>query len=342
MNPLVSILIPAYNSERWIGGTIESALRQTWENIEIIIVDDGSADHTYDIAKTYQSPRVKVLTQENQGAPATRNNLFKLSQGDYVQWLDADDLLDPDKIANQLKNSGIKDDPMVLLTASFGTFYFRIEKATFNPNSLWQDLTPIEWILNKFNDNVWMNPTAWLVSRELTQLAGPWNVRLAKSGDDDGEYICRIIKHCKRVKFVPDAKCYYRIGSLSSLNWQSGKALDSLFLSLKLSIDHLLDIENSENTRKACLKYLQTWYIFFYPDGNDTLDQVKELADRLGGRLTPPEFKLKYLPFKILFGNEFAKKMSDCLPKIKMKILKNYDYFMYKMLQPIKSKGYAK
>src|SRR5277367_1684780 len=99
MKPLVSILIPAYNSEQWIGYTLQSAIAQTWPRKEIIVVDDGSRDRTADEARRFASKQVVVVTVENQGAAAARNHALKLSQGDYVQWLDADDLLGPDKIS---------------------------------------------------------------------------------------------------------------------------------------------------------------------------------------------------------------------------------------------------
>src|ERR1700722_17022843 len=100
--PLVSILIPAFNSEKWIAGTIRSALAQTWDRKEIIVVDDGSTDRTFEIARQFESHTVRVVTQINQGAAAARNNAFSLSRGEYIQWLDADDLLAPDKVATQM------------------------------------------------------------------------------------------------------------------------------------------------------------------------------------------------------------------------------------------------
>ena len=94
MTPLVSILIPAYNAEHWIADTIESALAQSWQHKEIVVVDDGSRDRTLAIARRYASSRqVKVISQSNSGACAARNNAFANCQGDYIQWLDADDLL---------------------------------------------------------------------------------------------------------------------------------------------------------------------------------------------------------------------------------------------------------
>src|SRR5438067_12061163 len=98
MTPLVSILIPAYNAELWIAETIRSALAQNWPRKEIIIVDDGSTDQTLSIARQFASKTVSVIAQKNQGAAAARNKAFQLCQADYIHWLDADDLLSPDKV----------------------------------------------------------------------------------------------------------------------------------------------------------------------------------------------------------------------------------------------------
>ena len=102
MKPLVSILIPAFNAEHWIADCLSCAVSQIWPRKEIIVVDDGSKDQTLAIAKQFESSFLKVCTQKNQGAAATRNNAFAMCQGDYVQWLDADDLMAPDKTAKQM------------------------------------------------------------------------------------------------------------------------------------------------------------------------------------------------------------------------------------------------
>src|SRR5215470_11464279 len=102
MKPLISIIIPAFNAEEWVADAIESAVAQTWPRKEIIVVNDGSTDRTGEVARSFASQNVKVVSRENQGAAATRNHLYELSHGDYIQWLDADDLLAPDKVEKQL------------------------------------------------------------------------------------------------------------------------------------------------------------------------------------------------------------------------------------------------
>src|SRR5688572_26119372 len=120
MTPLVSILIPAYNAQEWVAETIASALAQTWPRKEIIVVDDGSKDNTLDVVRRYASKDVRVVSQENQGAAAARNTAFSHSQGDYIQWLDADDLLAADKIHTQLEIAERLSDPQILLSSSWG------------------------------------------------------------------------------------------------------------------------------------------------------------------------------------------------------------------------------
>lgn len=102
MNPLVSILVPCYNAERWIGQAIESALGQTWQEKEIIVVDDGSTDKSLDVIQSFGG-KIRWETGPNRGGNAARNRLLELARGEWLQYLDADDYLLPDKVKNQLE-----------------------------------------------------------------------------------------------------------------------------------------------------------------------------------------------------------------------------------------------
>src|ERR1700723_2411466 len=137
--PLVSILIPAYNSEESIAQTLRSALAQTWKRKEIIVVDDGSTDRTLDVARQFEAEGVRALTQRNQGAAVARNKAFALSHGDYIQWLDADDILAPDKIATQMQGWDENSSKRTLLSSAFGLFMYRYQRAEFASTALWCD-----------------------------------------------------------------------------------------------------------------------------------------------------------------------------------------------------------
>src|SRR5271156_3407536 len=145
--PLVSILVPAYNSEEWIAETILLALAQTWPRKEIIVVDDGSKDQTAATARRFASNEVTVVSTDNQGSAAARNHALHLSQGDYIQWLDADDLLSPGKIESQLAALREVENKRILLSSSWAFFNYRTQRARFIETSLWHDLSPAEWLL---------------------------------------------------------------------------------------------------------------------------------------------------------------------------------------------------
>src|ERR1700729_3322871 len=252
---LVSILIPAYNSEEWIATTIRSALAQTWPRKEIIVVDDGSRDLTAATARRFASKEVKVVSTENQGSAAARNHALQLSQGDYIQWLDADDLLSPGKIESQLAALRGVENKRILLSSSWAFFNYRTERARFIESSLWHDLSPAEWLLRKMNENLHMQTGTWLTSRELTEAAGPWDPRMVV--DDDGEYYCRVLLAAERTRFVRDAKVFYRVSPSTRVSHigSSDKKKNAQWISMQLHIQYLRSLEDSERVHVACLKY---------------------------------------------------------------------------------------
>lgn len=101
--PLISVVIPAYNSGQTICSTIRSVLSQTFTDFEIIVIDDGSKDSTLAQLSTISDPRLKVFSQENCGVSHSRNRGVDYATGDFIAFLDADDLWMPDKLKDQLE-----------------------------------------------------------------------------------------------------------------------------------------------------------------------------------------------------------------------------------------------
>lgn len=97
MNELVSVIMPAYNMEKYIGDSIKSVLNQNYKNFELIIINDGSSDGTKEIAAKYQhmDERITYIEQENKGVSAARNVGISCAKGKYISFLDADDLWEP-------------------------------------------------------------------------------------------------------------------------------------------------------------------------------------------------------------------------------------------------------
>lgn len=329
--PLVSILIPAYNAEEWIADTIRSAIGQTWPRKEIIVVDDGSKDATLAIARQFENQGVRVVVQKNQGASTARNNAFSHSTGSYIQWLDADDLLAPDKISRQMELVLQGLSRRVLLSGPWAHFMYRPHRAHFNPSPLWCDLSPTEWILRKMELNIYMQTATWLVSRELTEAAGPWDVRLL--GDDDGEYFCRVILASEGVRFVREAKIYYRAFRFDGLSYidRFPDKIEAHWLSMQLHIKYLRSLDDSAAAREACLQYLRDSLIYFYPDKKHIIQQADQLALELGQPLGVPGLSWKYVWLNKLFGWNVVKPTQNVLRRARWRMTRKVDRMLFRL-----------
>jgi glycosyltransferase involved in cell wall biosynthesis len=329
MKPLVSILITAYNAEDTIAYTLQSAVAQTWPRKEIIVVDDGSTDSTAEVARGFKE--VRVVSTENYGLSGAQNNAFPLSQGDYIQYLDADDLLAPDKIERQLAALREFDSKRVLLSSPWAPFYYRTRHARFVRNSLWQDLSPVEWLSTAMRENIHMQNATWLVSRELAETAGPWDTRL--QFDQDGEYFCRVLLASNGTRFVPGTGIYYRASGANSVSFigNSDKKKDSLLLTMKLHLQYLRSLEDSERVRKACLAYIQTWCRNFYPERPDLMQEAQQLAATLGSHLEVPKLSWKYLWIQKLFGFAAAKRASQRWNHYKSSVIRSWDKALFRL-----------
>jgi hypothetical protein len=147
MMPLVSILIPCYNAERWVAQAIESALRQTWPEKEIIVVDDGSTDGSLAIIQSF-GDRIRWETGPNRGGNVARNRLLKLAHGEWLQYLDADDWLLPEKVAQQVEF--LKEHPETDIVYGPSTLEYWSEKETY------RELLPIPE-----TDDLWVLLARW-------------------------------------------------------------------------------------------------------------------------------------------------------------------------------------
>lgn len=265
-NPLVSILIPAWNAAAWISETIESALAQTHPNIEIIIVDDGSRDTTLNRARGFESGKVKVVTQANAGASAARNHALRLAQGDFIQFLDADDLLSPRKIELQLADLANRP-PLSVATCRWGRFEQNIANANFVDEKVFRDFVPIDFLLLHIGEACMMHPAAWLVPRSVQAKVEPWNENLTLN--DDGEYFARVVSNSVGIAFTsdPNAASYYRSHRSSSL---SGRRSRVALASLELAAHHVAQLvmaqEDSPRSRQALANFWQYISYELYPE----------------------------------------------------------------------------
>lgn len=333
MKPLVSILIPAYNAAPLLAQTVRSAMAQTWPSKEIIIVvDDGCRDNTLSVAKQFASNTVSVLSRPHQNAAAARNEAYQVSQGDYIQWLDADDLLAPDKIAIQMQAAETIASKRTLLSSAWAYFYYRTSKAVFRPNTLWKDLTPEQWLIHKMADNDFMQPATWLITRELAEAAGPWDPKVVC--DEDGEYFNRLVLKSDGIHFCPESKIFYRVSSGASFTSRSLFDMEGRWTSIQMQLALLRSLGDSERIRSAGVRYLQHWMVFFYPENTQIIEHAQRLAAEMGGKLEMPKLRWKYVGIEKLFGYEAAKRAQLLLPRFKNRVIMRWDKFMFEREQP--------
>ena len=118
--PLVSVIVPVYNGETTLPDTVESVLRQTFQNFELIIIDDGSTDGTLRWLRSVRDSRLRVFSYPNGGLSVARNRGIERSRGEFISFIDSDDLWTPDKLELQLQ--ALRQQPQAALAYSWTAF----------------------------------------------------------------------------------------------------------------------------------------------------------------------------------------------------------------------------
>ena len=334
MKPLVSILIPIYNAENYLQETINSALNQTWQNIEIILVDDGSMDNSLAIAQKFVSSKVKVISQSNQGASAARNRALKEAQGDFIQYLDADDLLNPIKIEQQILL--LQNHPADIL-AVCPTVHFwdgqTPEQGIYEsglPFIVDSD-DPLDWLLVLLGANEnkggMVHPAAWLVTRQVTKIAGDWNEDL--SLDDDGEYFARVVLASKGIRRSELALTYYRKYK-NGANLSAGKSEKHYFSALKSlnsKSQQILARHTSQRAKKALARCYMEIAFLTYPEYSHISKAATKQVKELGGTDHTPVFGTWVgETLKNLFGWKLARKANVYYYDIKKKLISSSEF----------------
>jgi len=176
-----------------------------------------------------------------------------------------------------------------------------------------------------------MQTATWLVSRELTKAAGPWDIRLWV--DDDGEYFARVLLLSDGVRFVPDAKVFYRMSGVDRLSYIgcSNEKMEAQLRSMELTIGYLRSLDDCKRARTACLAYLHGYLSYFFPERPDIVDHLARMAGDLGGRLERPRVSWKYSWIAGIFGLHAAKRAQIVLPEVKWSLVRLCDKALFRL-----------
>ncbi len=204
--PLVSIVVPIYNTERFLDRCLKSITGQTYTDLEIILVDDGSTDTSSDIAERYESKdkRVHLIKQANKGASSARNTGLDTAHGDYVMFVDSDDWIDPNMVETLLNDIKENKADMVLSQVPY-------DKHVSERKKLDKDES-----LSMLLYGAWWGPVGKLFSKTAIQ-----DIRFPKATiSEDYVFMLHTILNCETIYYTPE--CFYhreiREGSLSRLS----------------------------------------------------------------------------------------------------------------------------
>jgi glycosyltransferase involved in cell wall biosynthesis len=194
---IISFTVPCYNSEQYMRKCIDSLL-VGGQDVEIIIVNDGSTDNSLNMAKKVKEEfcnvNIIIISQENRGASAARNTGIKIAKGEYIQFLDADDIISSNKISEQIKILTQEKHSRNLIfckckkLSSDEILYENICKTYYNPISLLVDL---------MKNDASVYPHCYMLHRELINIAGLWDENVLVN--NDGEFFSRIIAVANKV-----------------------------------------------------------------------------------------------------------------------------------------------
>ena len=185
--PRVSCIIPVFDGERYLAETIESVLARTHPAIEIIVVDDGSADRSSEIASSY--PNVTCLRQAHAGHAAARNHGLSVATGDFIAFVDADDLWHPEKLARQLARFAARPERGVVFT-HLENFWSPDADPARRPNE------------DAFRPVPGYTSVTMLAGRDVFDRVGLFDVALKHGNDRD--WFCRVAEQNIAMEMMPD------------------------------------------------------------------------------------------------------------------------------------------
>lgn len=275
--PLVSIIVPCYNKQQYVAAAINSALKQSIP-CEVIVIDDGSSDGSLDKVKEFDG-RIIWETGPNNGGSAARNRGLELAKGVWIQFLDADDILPPEKIAVQLAALENADSGSIAF-CPWSRFHDDGHIESPDPRRYWYSHSDgFSLLINMWFQGGFFPPHAWLVPRELIDRAGGWNETL--TGDDDGEFFGRLLIKAGGLLFCDDTCVLYRDPPEGSVSRNTSlSSARSFWRAYEGVAEAILVKRRDRQTRRACLSRVRKT-AYAWRGVREIIDNAAEWEERL-------------------------------------------------------------
>lgn len=291
---LVSILIPLYNAEQYIGETITKALQQTYSHIELVIVDDHSTDNSLKIAQKYASENVHVYSNPKKGGNAARNYAFEKCSGEYVKFMDADDYCNDDMIERQMERL-LKDGDEDTLVFSPVKMLYPDGHLLLPPREIDRDYAPgIELLIDIWRGKGWNCPHCHLMHRDLFIKSGGWDENIIKN--QDGEFFARVAAKASMALSVNNVFAIWRQTGTGVSSKLSLEAQKSVLRTYDIISHLIISYKDDDDTRYNCARYIGFFVYTNYPQIKELMQMVYEILNYLHQPLILPQRRvLKFL-----------------------------------------------
>lgn len=305
-NPLVSILIPLYNAEAYIEETITKALKQTYSNIELVIVDDHSTDNSLKIAQKYASEKVHIYSNPKKGGNSARNYAFEKCKGEYIKFMDADDYCTNDMIEKQMERM-LKDGDENTLVFSPVKMLYADGHLLLPPREIDKDYTPgIELLIDIWREKGWNCPHCHLIHRNLFLKSGGWDETIIKN--QDGEFFARVANKASKALSVKNVYAVWRQTGIGVSTKKTIETHASMIKSYEIISRLILNYNDGMEYRKICAKYIGLFVYNNYPEISPIMPMIYNIQKEINQPLTLPNRKiLKFL--RIIMGWKLALKI---------------------------------
>ncbi|MFB2769177.1 glycosyltransferase family 2 protein [Pelatocladus sp. BLCC-F211] len=322
MSKLVSVIIPCFNAEKWLKEAIDSCLQQTYPNLEILVINDGSTDNSLEILKTYGN-RIIWKSLPHQGGNHVRNYGFHLSKGEYIQYLDADDYILPEKIARQVNFLETTGADVV-----YGDWRYKHHYADGT-----SFLAPIQIaqsqadILESLLANWWTAVASLLYKRSAVENSNGWDENLLAAQDRD--FFLSVVMSGAKVVYQPGCYAVYRrYGNVTVSTYSKSRWVECQHLVLQKAQNRLLQ------SNKLILKYRYALALSYFELARESLrfDYSMYLRFLEKTLILSPDFKhpskrITYNLIQNILGFRHTERIFLLLLSIK-KLIKSLNQFL--------------
>ena len=302
--PLVSVLIPLYNAAPWIAETLNKIRQQTYPNIEVIIVDDHSTDHSYRIASESAVDNVHLYVNPRKGGNAARNYAFEQSTGEYVKFMDADDLMESTMLERQLDRLFQEECPQKCIAFSKVSMLYPDGKESWPNYQHEYDYDPgIELLVSIWRGEGFHCPHCHLMHRDLVIKAGGWDETIIKN--QDGEFFGRMYAVAQKALYVGETHAIWRQTGIGVSTKMTTQAVASVCKTHRILTKLILDYRGSREMKRLCAKLISLYLFDHYRLLGSELDVMKQfMRDNQLNFIVPCRRKAKWL--SSLLGWEMA------------------------------------